>query len=159
MSDSTLPPANPVSTRIGRQAAGDDSPLTPAMEIAAAMIASGSSRLAAANAAGANEWTVRNWMKTNPEFRRAVRQFRRETIDAGLGRISDAIAEAADTLRALLKHPSPRVQLEAAEMLLNRGLGEIDRLEFVERLDAVTGGEVTDADAAAMLSMAGVVAT
>ena len=81
-------------------------------------IACGSSLRVAAKENGFGERTA--WRRLNdPEFRARVDAIRAAIVDQGIGKIVEAITEAADTLRDLLKAESESVRLGAAKGILD----------------------------------------
>jgi hypothetical protein len=83
-----------------------------------AQLASGKSYEAAAQLVGIDKSTVVRRMK-KPAFRRRVRQARALVLERALGHLSKASAEAAITLRNLLRSTNERTKLGAARAILD----------------------------------------
>src|SRR5262245_26416762 len=92
--------------------------LTPKQEAAALALAAGATITAAARKTGAGETTLKRWLREQPALARRVADLRAEMTSRALGRMTDGMAEAADTLRRLLKGKSENVRLGAARALL-----------------------------------------
>jgi hypothetical protein len=108
----------------GRRKRGDD-----ALALA---LAGGKSLRDAAVAAGIAERTAtRRWAE--PAFRRHVAELRTEMVTQALGRIADGMADAAATLRKLLKAKSESVRLSACRALLELGVKLRESVELEER--------------------------
>ena len=92
----------------------------------------------AANTAGLGERTATRRL-ADPDFRRRVAESRAEMVARALGKLADGMAEAADTLRLLLRAKGESVRLGAARSILELGnklreAAEIEtRLQVVER--------------------------
>ena len=88
--------------------------LTPKQELAAFALAGGATVAAAAKQAGAGERTVKTW-RTIPAFKQRVAEYRAGLVAAALGRLTDGMASAAETLGYLSrKAKSETVRLGAA---------------------------------------------
>jgi hypothetical protein len=102
-------------------------------EALAAALAAGQTFRAAATAAGIAERTAaRRWADAG--FRQRVAELQREMVGRCLGRMADGMAEAADTLRQLLKAESESVRLGAARALVELGVKIRDAVELSERV-------------------------
>jgi hypothetical protein len=96
----------------GRQRADD---------LLAAAVASGQTLRDASKLAGVGERTAaRRWAE--PAFQRRVVALRAAMVERALGRLSDAMSEAAEQLRELLGARSEAVRLGAARSLLELGV-------------------------------------
>jgi hypothetical protein len=99
-------------------------------------VATGKSLREAAAAAGIGERTAtRRW--ADPAFRRRVAELRGDMVARSLGRLADGMADAADTLRALLRAEGDSVRLGAARALLELGTKLREGVELEERLAAL----------------------
>jgi hypothetical protein len=74
----------------------------------------------AAQAAGLGERTATRRL-ADPAFRRRLSDLRAEMVQRALGKMADGMAEAADTLRQLLRAEAPSVRLGAARSILELG--------------------------------------
>jgi hypothetical protein len=93
---------------------------------------------AAAKRAGIAERTLYTWLKTDTDFRAALRSAEKDMLDAVTRRLSVGQMHALDTLETLItkaKHESTRRQ--AAIDWLNLSLKFIDVLNIDERLTAL----------------------
>ena len=86
-------------------------------ELLIAELASGKSYEAVAQLTGISKSTVIRRMKT-PAFRGKVRQARALALERALGHLSRASAEAAITLRNLLRSTNEKIKLGAARVIL-----------------------------------------
>ena len=73
----------------------------------------------------------------DPAFRRRVVELRADMVARSLGRLADGMADAADTLRALLRAEGESVRLGAARALLELGTKLRESVELEERLAAL----------------------
>jgi HEAT repeat protein len=101
-------------------------------------LAAGQTARDAAQAAGIGERTAARRM-ADPAFRTRVSQLRGEMVTRALGRLADGMAEAAETVRALLQAESESVRLGAARSLLELGNKLRESVELEERLAALEG--------------------
>jgi HEAT repeat protein len=99
----------------------------------ATAVAAGQTLRAAAEAASVSERTAAR-RSADPEFQRRVADLRHDMVGRCLGRMADAMAEAADVLRALLAAESESVRLGAARALLELGMRVRDAVEVDRRL-------------------------
>jgi hypothetical protein len=97
-------------------------------------LASGQTIRDAARAAGIGERTATRRV-ADPEFRRLIAQTRNEMTNRALGRITDAMTAAADTLRALLNAEAESVRLAAARTILELPNKMSISLELAEQLE------------------------
>jgi len=108
-------------------------------------IARGETVRDAAREAGIGERTA--WRRmADPEFRRRLSGVRADVLERATGRLADAGAEAAETLKALLKAESESVRLGAARAILELGsklreAGELE--ERLRMLESDAGSEST----------------
>jgi hypothetical protein len=93
-------------------------------------LASGKSIEAVAKLCGVSAVTIHRRLK-NPGFRGRVRQARALVLERALGHLSRGSAEAAITLRNLLRSTNEKIKLGAASQLLGLGakLREVEELE------------------------------
>jgi hypothetical protein len=95
-------------------------------------IASGQSLREAAAATGIGERTARRrWQ--DPVFRQRVIELRAEMVSRASGKMGDAMAEAADVLRKMLKAKKESVRLAACRAILDFGV----RLHEAAENDAI----------------------
>jgi hypothetical protein len=105
----------------------------PALLVA---VAEGRTVREAAIAAGLGERTATRHV-ADPDFRRRVAEARAEMVARALGKMADGMAEAADTLRLLLRAKSESVRLGAARSILELGNKLRESVEIEARLQAV----------------------
>src|SRR5262245_58634963 len=102
-------------------------------EALALAVATGQTLRDAAQTAGVGERTAaRRW--SDPAFRCRVAELRADLVRRSLGRLADAMTEAADVLRCLLQAQSESVRLGAARSLLELGVKLREGVELEERL-------------------------
>jgi hypothetical protein len=101
-----------------------------------AALASGQTVQDAAARANVSERTARRRLD-NPDFRRRVADARAALLDRAISRLADATAEAADTLRSLLKAESESVRHAAAKTLIDSASKGIELLDLAERVAAL----------------------
>ena len=90
----------------------------------------------AAIAAGLGERTATRRL-ADPNFRRRVVEARAEMVARALGKMADGMAEAADTLRQLLRAEGESVRLGAARSILELGNKLRESVEVEARLQAI----------------------
>ena len=90
----------------------------------------------AASVAGVGERTATRRL-ADPAFRRRVAEARAEMVARALGKMADGMAEAADTLRQLLRAKGESVRLGAARSILELGNKLRESAEIEARLQAV----------------------
>ena len=116
-----------------------------AVDAAATALAAGKTVKEAAVAAGIGRRTLTRW-QSEPVFSARVQALRGEMVSRAAGRLSDAMAEASDVLRALLTSGEDRVKLRAASEVLTQGLRVAElvelqrRVEELERRQTAAGG-------------------
>jgi hypothetical protein len=101
-------------------------------------LAAGQTVRDAARAAGIGERTAGRRL-ADPAFRRRVCELRAEMVQRALGKMADGMAEAADTLRQLLRAEGESVRLGAARSILELGNKLRESAELEERLAALEG--------------------
>src|SRR6516164_4736195 len=100
-------------------------------------LASGKTVQAAAELCRVSERTIRR-RHEDPTFRQRLNTLRAEMIDRGLGKLADAVADAAQTLRNLqAEGESDAVKLSAAKAILEQAVKMCDASELEERLRAL----------------------
>jgi hypothetical protein len=110
-------------------------------------LAGGATVRDAARSAGMAERTAyRLW--ADPTFRRRVSQLRGEMTIRAVGRLTDAMSEAVDTLRALLSCESLGVRLGAARSVLQLGVELREASELEDRIAALEAEAKGATDAA-----------
>jgi hypothetical protein len=105
---------------------------------------------AAAAKIGVSESSLLRWMR-EPAFRAAYRRARRAIVDAAIGQVQTATAEAVEALRRNLNCGTPGVEVRAAQVLLDsafRGVELGDLAEQVEQLESVLAKLKGERDAA-----------
>jgi hypothetical protein len=96
-------------------------------------LASGTSITDAAEQAGISRKTVQRYL-ARPAFRRLVARQRAEMLASALGRMTDNMSRAADTVASLLDGAEPHIRLRAARTLLSLGLRLQDAVDVDERV-------------------------
>lgn len=96
-------------------------------------LASGQTVRDAAAAAGIGERTATRRL-ADPDFRRHVADLRADMVQRALGRMADGMADAAATLRMLLKAEGESVRLGAARSILELGNKLRESVELEQRL-------------------------
>jgi hypothetical protein len=109
---------------------------SPRQEAAALALASGQSRDQAAHLSGAKLRTVCAWLLM-PAFRDRVNELRAEMTQRALGILADNAAAAARKIVALMSSESERVQLRAADTLLEKLLRFTELVNHEERIAAL----------------------
>jgi len=99
-------------------------------------LAAGKTIAEAALAAGVSERTVARRL-ADPDFRRRVGELRADMVGRALGRMSDSMVDAADTLRALLLAEGESARLGAARSILELGNKLKEWVELEQRLTAL----------------------
>jgi transposase-like protein len=114
--------------------------LSPKQEAAALALARGASLSEAAQESGAGERTIKTWTASLPGFNHRVNELRAEMTSRALGRLSDSMTSAADTLGYLSrKGTSEMVRLSAARAVLELGTKLREAVELEERIAALEG--------------------
>jgi hypothetical protein len=111
--------------------------LSPRQEAAALALASGCTLAAAAVASKAGERTINTWLAKVPALRRRISELRADMTSQSLGRMANAMSDAADVLKRLLEAESESVRLSAARSILELGVKLRETVEFEERLVAL----------------------
>jgi hypothetical protein len=107
---------------------------TESRELAAARLAVGGTIAEAAAAGGVGERVIYLWKK-EAAFKARVRELRSEAVGRAVGLLSDAMTEAATTLRDLLASEAEPIRLRAAVALLELGLKGADAEDIRRQLD------------------------
>lgn len=104
----------------------------------AALLASTSIREAAGKC-GLTERTLNEYIRTDPEFKRALENSRREIVRTAAHEIQAAYLLAVDTLKSIAsnKESAPGVRIQAASNILKYGIKLQETTEISERLDAI----------------------
>jgi len=105
-------------------------------ETLALALARGLTLAAAAAEAHVSERTAQR-RAADREFADRVVELRARLVETALGQLADGMAEAASTLRALLRADSESVRLGAARVLLEMALKVRDQTETESRLAAL----------------------
>ena len=99
----------------------------------AAALASGTSIGDAAEQFGVSRKTVQRYL-ARPGFQRLVARLRGELVATALGRMSQQMSRAADTIAALLDAEEPHIRLRAGRAMLSLGLRLRDSVDLGERV-------------------------
>jgi hypothetical protein len=111
--------------------------LTPRQEAAALSLAKGGSQQLAAAESGVAARTVRSWFLLTG-FTKRITQLRAEMTSQALGKLTDNLASAADTLGYLSrKAKSEMVRVIAAAKLFELAMKVKDATELEERIRAL----------------------
>lgn len=102
-------------------------------------LASGTSPTEAAKQLEISRSTIQRRMN-DPEFRRLVSNLRGEMLASAMGRISDSMTKAAETVAELLDAPEPYLRLRAARMLFQFGLRMREELDLNDRVRDLEAG-------------------
>jgi hypothetical protein len=102
----------------------------------AVALATGRTVREAAAIAGVSERTATR-RAADTAFRRHVAELRREMVQAALGRMTDGMTDAADTLRKLLKAKKESVRLGAARAICEKACKLRESAELEERIAAL----------------------
>ena len=105
-------------------------------ELAAALVASGKSYVAAAAQLGLGERTIRGWAK-EPEFAHRVKGLRGELVSAACGQLASAMSDAVAVLQLLLESADEGVRYRAARTIAELVVKLGDAASNAERLDAL----------------------
>lgn len=96
-------------------------------------LAAGASASDAARQLEVSLSTIKRRM-ADPDFRRLVADLRAEMLHRALGRVTDNMTRAADTLANRLDDPNPAIGIRAARALLTLGLRLHDAVDLTERV-------------------------
>ncbi len=96
-------------------------------------LAAGATVRQAAEQAGVSERTAHRRL-SDDAFRRRVAELRGEMVARALGRMADGMAEAADTLRQLLRAESETVRLGACRAALELSVKLRESVELEQRM-------------------------
>jgi hypothetical protein len=96
---------------------------------------------AAARKNGCAAVTVKLWLRERPAVRVRVRWLRVQATERALGLLVDGMAEAALTLRRLLRSKSEGMRLKAADSLLSHGAQLSALAELQERVAELERGK------------------
>jgi hypothetical protein len=105
-------------------------------------LASGVSPAGAAKLAGVSEATCYRRL-ADPTFRQRVDAARATFWERALGILSKGAAESATVLRRLLRSEDGRIKLQAAKVLLDKGIKVRDQVDIEQRLAALETAEAT----------------
>src|SRR5690348_1827007 len=107
---------------------GHGEKLTRKQEQAIAALLAEPTLSAAACRCGVSESTLYRWVHAQ-SFQAAYRSARRSVVDAAIGHLQQAAADAVGCLRRNLACGTPGVEVRAAAVILEQVLGALDRLE------------------------------
>lgn len=127
----------PPPSRVPRHAAGGR--LSCRQESACVALAAGKTHREAATESGAGLRSVRRWVATVPAFSRRVQELRAEMTSTALGRLTEAMTQAADALKALLTAEAEGIRLAAARSVLELGIKLRELTEIEARIAALEG--------------------
>ena len=96
-------------------------------------LASGASAADAARRLDVSISTVKRRL-ADPDFRRFVSDLRAEMLARALGRVTDSMTRAADTLAGLLDDQNPAIRIRAARALLTLGLRLHEAVDVAQRV-------------------------
>ena len=102
----------------------------------ALLIAAGKRVVDAAEEVGVSRRTAYR-RHAHPEFRKKIRELRREMFDQALGTLAEAGVQAVGALKFLLGSADERVRLNAAKATLQLGVQLREQLELDQRLAAL----------------------
>jgi hypothetical protein len=89
---------------------------------------------AAAAKAGVSEATAQRWLR-DPAFLAAYRKARRSVVEAAVGRLQQATAEAVEVLRRNMTCGSPAVEVRAAALVVEKAMSGVQLIELVTLLE------------------------
>src|SRR5215203_4591079 len=90
----------------------------------------------AAARAGVSESTLLRWM-AEPEFKARLRAARRSVVEAAIGRLQQAAAQAVDALARNLTCGIPAVEVGAARSVLDQAIKAVELVDLAERVEAL----------------------
>jgi hypothetical protein len=112
--------------------------VSPRQEAVALALAAGYTIEAAAPRGQCAVPTVKGWLATQPAFKRRIAELRAEMTERALGKLADAMSEAADTLvRLCVRGKTEGIRLKAAEALLTHAVKLRESVELHERIRAL----------------------
>ena len=88
----------------------------------------------AASVCGVGVRTVKRWLSDSDSFARRIRELRSHAVSVALGRMTDGMAEASDSLRDLLSAESESVRLGACRAMLELGVKLRDQVDLEDRV-------------------------
>lgn len=117
---------------------GHGQKLTRRFEVALAALLTEPTLAAAATKAGVSESTLARWLQ-RPDLRAAYRAARREIVESAIATLQRSTSEAVETLRRNLSNESASVQVRSAVAILEHATRAIDRVDLLERIEALEG--------------------
>jgi hypothetical protein len=90
--------------------------------------------VAAAEAAGVGERTLRRWLSQDQGFLSAYRTARRRVVEVGIADLQRAASEAVETLRRNLSCGSPQAEIRAALAIVDLAIRGVDLVDHEERI-------------------------
>lgn len=87
-----------------------------------------------AKATGISEATLYRYLK-EPEFKEAIREGRREVMEASIARLQNAQLEAVETLVRNLRCESPSVEVRTAQIILEQSQKAYENSEILQRIE------------------------
>lgn len=105
-------------------------------ELLAAQLAAGATIKDAAAQVGIGEKTAHRRL-ADPTFRQRIAELRREMTNQAVGRLADAMAEAAGELRRLTGSPNEGIRLRACVALLDQGLKAVALADLDDRIRCI----------------------
>ena len=92
------------------------------------------SHAAAASKAGIGEATLQRWLR-NPTFINAYRIARRLIVEAAVGQVQQATAQAVEVLTRNLNCGTPSVEVRAALAILDKAMLGVELIDVTSRLE------------------------
>jgi hypothetical protein len=90
--------------------------------------------VAAAEAVGVSERTIREWLKL-PCFAAAFREARRQVVEAAIARVQQLTGKATEALDAALDSADAKVKVRAAALVLSHAVKGVDTADMLARLE------------------------
>jgi hypothetical protein len=104
-------------------------------EVIAALLSEGTLAGAAAKV-GVHVKTLTRWL-ADPAFARKYRAARRQVVEAAVGVLQAATAEAVATLRAALTSDRPGDRIKAALGIIDRSVRGVEIMDLLDRVEAL----------------------
>jgi hypothetical protein len=105
-------------------------------EVAIAALLTEPTHAAAAAKAGIGEATLQRWLR-NPNFLSKYRIARRSIVEAAVGHVQQASAQAVDVLRRNLNCGNPSVEVRAALAILDKAMVGVELIDVTTRLEEI----------------------
>ena len=123
----------------GRRAADKGEPMLGNKEQALAALLTSTSMREAAGKCGLSERTLNEYVRTDPEFKKAYTAGRREIVRTAASEMQEAYLLAVNTLKEIAanKEHSAGVRIQAAGNILKYGIKLQEITDVSDRLDAI----------------------